>query len=177
MTQVFAGRGGGQFCLRARGHATYEGPPGDGGQEARLVPVQACAYLSGILYSLAGYLANAQARGEARVVCSRLESGDALLCFRGDEGVRGAYEMALIGLKQLEKACPELVRVTEEKFFEKFCLLQARGPEQLGMLGASPGERTGLFQKEPVSPFLLPASSGGGKGGEIGVLRASRTDS
>ena len=123
MTQVRYGRlGGGRYVLSARGHARPEGggPAGRGDPDAHgragdpeLVSVQGCAYLSGILYSLAGYLVNAAEEGFVQVEELRLDSGDALVRFRGDSRGQAAFDMAVIGLKQLEKSCPELVKVTE----------------------------------------------------------------
>ena len=78
-----------------------------------LVSTQGCAYLSGILYSLAGYLINAAEEGVVRVEELRLESGDALMRFQGGSRGQAVFDMAVIGLKQLEKSCPELVKVVE----------------------------------------------------------------
>ena len=125
MTQVRYGRlGGGRYVLSARGHATPEGRGGtaDRGdpdaccgraRDVELVSTKGCAYLSGILYSLAGYLINAAEEGFVRVEELRLESGDALVRFQGDSRGQAVFDMAVIGLKQLEKSCPEQVKVVE----------------------------------------------------------------
>lgn len=99
MTRVTAWQEGDRYGIAARGHATGS--------------VAGCGYISGILYSLVGYLVN------EREVCldrRRMEPGDVVLRFRGGERARAAYDMAVIGLKQLERSHPELIRVTEEPF-------------------------------------------------------------
>lgn len=97
MTQVTVRRGEDRYEITARGHAT--------GSAA------GCAYISGVLYGLAGYLVNAP---RLRVEERRMERGDVVLRFRGGEGAGAAYDMAVIGLKQLERSHPELIRVTEK---------------------------------------------------------------
>lgn len=97
MTTVKARWGEKRYQIIARGHATGS--------------VEGCAYISGILYSLAGYLVN-----EEEILVERrwMEPGNVELRFRGGAKAEAAYEMAVIGLKQLEQSHPELVRVTEE---------------------------------------------------------------
>ena len=58
----------------------------------------------------AGYLVNAEAKGLAKATARRMESGH--VCLRYEGQVREVYEMAVIGLAQLEKSYPELVKVT-----------------------------------------------------------------
>lgn len=99
MTTVKTRCGKGRYEIIARGHATGS--------------VAGCGYISGILYSLAGYLVN---EGDIQVERHRMEPGDVTLRFRGGERARAAYDMTLIGLKQLERSHPELIRVTEEAF-------------------------------------------------------------
>lgn len=99
MTQVTVWQKENRYEIAVQGHAT--------GSAA------GCAYISGILYSLAGYLVN---EGEVRLDRRRMEPGDVVLRFRGGERARAAYDMAVIGLKQLERSHPELIRVTEEPF-------------------------------------------------------------
>lgn len=101
MTAVSWTKGEGEFCLRAKGHAL--------GSQA------GCAYISGILYSLAGYLTNGAAGGFVRIGEMRLNSADASLRFEGDQRAEAAFDMAVIGLKQLEQSFPELIEVKEEK--------------------------------------------------------------
>lgn len=98
MTNVTVRRENDRYEITARGHATGS--------------VGGCGYISGILYSLAGYLVN---EGEIRVERRRMEPGDVELRFRGGEKAEVACGMAVIGLKQLERSHPELIRVTEEE--------------------------------------------------------------
>lgn len=97
MTQVYARAARGRYHLSAKGHAT--------GSE------QGCAFISGILYALAGYLTNAEAEGYAEVSEMRLAPGDVSIRVRGGRRVKAAYDMAVIGLCQLEKQRPELVKI------------------------------------------------------------------
>lgn len=96
MTRVYAERDGNRHIIYARGHAT--GSP------------EICAAISGILYALAGYVRNAS--DESTLAYSeRLDSGDVALDFRGGDGARGAFEMAVIGLKQIEAKYPAFISV------------------------------------------------------------------
>ncbi len=97
MTWVYAKLESGRYFLSAKGHAV--------GSE------QGCAFISGILYALAGYLVNAEAEGHARLGRMKLEPGDVAIRAEGDERTEAAFDMALIGLRQLEKEHPELVKV------------------------------------------------------------------
>lgn len=97
MTRVYAKMGDGRYDLYAKGHAT--------GSE------QGCAFISGILYALAGYLTNAAESGHAEVDTMQLDPGDVVLRARGGKRVEAAYDMAIIGLFQLEKQRPELVQI------------------------------------------------------------------
>lgn len=96
MTQVYAERDGNRYTIYANGHAT--GSP------------EVCAAISGLLYALAGYVRNAS-DGSTLAYDERLESGNVQLHFRGGEGAGGAFDMAVIGLKQIEAKYPELVSV------------------------------------------------------------------
>lgn len=96
MTVVTAWQEGDRYEIAALGHATGS--------------VTGCAYISGILYSLAGYLTN---EVEIRVEESRMEPGNVRLRFQGGREARTAYEMAVIGLAQLEAKHPEIIRVEE----------------------------------------------------------------
>lgn len=98
MTNVTVRQENDRYEITARGHATGS--------------VGGCAYISGILYSLAGYLVN---EGEIRVDRCGMEPGDVELRFRGGEKAEAAWGMAVIGLKQLERSHPELIRVTKEE--------------------------------------------------------------
>lgn len=96
MTRVYAERDGNRYTIYANGHAT--GSP------------EVCAAISGLLYALAGYVRNAS-DGSTLAYDERLESGNVQLHFRGGEGAGGAFDMAVIGLKQIEAKYPELVSV------------------------------------------------------------------
>lgn len=131
MTKVTVRREKDRYEIVAKGHATPEGPPQkrssafvgkgetakraspgacDRERDVELVSTRGCAYISGILYSLAGYLQNeVWIQAEER----RMEPGDVVLRFRGGKEARAAYEMAVIGLKQLEGSYPEIIRVEE----------------------------------------------------------------
>lgn len=65
-----------------------------------------CAYVSGIVQALGGYLLNAEQAISPRVV---LRSGSAEIFARGD--VEQVFEMAYIGLLQAAESYPERVRV------------------------------------------------------------------
>ncbi len=96
MTRVSIEHDGDRYRLSARGHAAGS--------------VEGCAFISGILYSLAGYLANEE---EILLDKRRMEPGDVELRFRGGTRAEAAYEMAVIGLKQLERSFPDVIQVTE----------------------------------------------------------------
>lgn len=98
MTSVYAERDGRRCILCAQGHAT--GSP------------EVCAAVSGILYALAGYLTNAQEARGLELRHYTMESGDVLLDFNRDDGAVAAFEMAVIGLKQVEKAYPEYLSIS-----------------------------------------------------------------
>ncbi len=95
MTKVMAWSDGqGKYEITAKGHATGS--------------VAGCAYISGILYSLAGYLT---ATGAGRLEECRMEPGDVVLRFRGGAKAEAAFWMAVIGLELLEESYPDIVRV------------------------------------------------------------------
>ena len=96
MTKVYAERDGNRYTVHAQGHAT--GSP------------EVCAAISGILYALAGYVRNAT-DGSTIEYDERLESGSVNLHFCGGPGAAGAFDMAVIGLKQIEAKYPDLILV------------------------------------------------------------------
>lgn len=96
MTEIYAERDGNRFTINAQGHAT--GSP------------EVCAAISGILYALAGYVHNAS-DGSTISYDERLKSGFVYLDFHGGPGAAGAFDMAVIGLKQIEARYPEFLRV------------------------------------------------------------------
>lgn len=91
----------GRYALTAKGHASSS--------------EQGCAFISGILYALAGYLTNADAEGYARALEMRLDPGDVSIRAEGGSRVEAAFVMAAIGLLQLEKQRPDLVRTELSK--------------------------------------------------------------
>ena len=97
MTQVHAERSGNRCILSAKGHATGS--------------VEVCAAASGILFALAGYLANAIRERYIEFYENRMEEADVLLDFNGDECTAAAFEMAVIGLAQIGQQHPEFLRV------------------------------------------------------------------
>jgi len=96
MTRVYAERDGNRYSIFANGHAT--GSP------------EVCAAVSGILYALAGYVRNAS-DGSTLAYDEKLESGNVRLHFRGGAGAGGAFDMAVIGLKQIAAQYPDFLRV------------------------------------------------------------------
>lgn len=84
MIDVYAEKDGDLFTLAVRGHAT-------GSEEV-------CAGVSAIVYALAGWAEN-YAEADVR---TELESGDALVTFRGGSEAEAAFDMAVIGLQQIE---------------------------------------------------------------------------
>lgn len=100
MTTVYAERDGNRHLLYARGHA-------DGSETA-------CAFISGIVFSLAGYLENAD--DHVDTLSYRTEPGDAAFECIGDECVSAAFEMAVIGLLQMEKSFPNYIQVEAGNF-------------------------------------------------------------
>lgn len=96
MTDVIYVRDGERYMITADGHA------GD---------TESCNYINGILWALAGYVTNAEARRDAQSVTLETESGHMEVSCTGNELVGAVYEAALIGLLQLEKARPDTISV------------------------------------------------------------------
>lgn len=96
MTRVYAEKDGDRYQIFARGHAT--GSP------------EVCAAISGILYALLGYVKNAQ-DGSTLAYSDRISSGNVAIDFRGGESAEAVFDMAVIGLCQIEKSCPEYIHV------------------------------------------------------------------
>lgn len=100
MTQVYIESKGERHILSAKGHAT-------GSSEV-------CAGVSGILYALAGWLKNAIAEPERHRVEAhrwRIWEADVLLDISGDETVEAAFDMATVGLLQIESQYPDYISV------------------------------------------------------------------
>lgn len=99
MTRIYWELDGERMFLSLEGHAS--GAP------------DACAAISGIVYGLAGYLTNAGRDGTAKVYTMDLQSGDAEIHATGDDRALGAFEAAVIGLKQIAKRFPDAVTVAD----------------------------------------------------------------
>lgn len=97
MTDVIYVHDGARYMISAEGHA------GD---------TESCNYINGILWALAGYVSNAEAHRDAQSVTLETESGHMEVSCTGNDLVGAAYEMALIGLLQLEKARPEAISIS-----------------------------------------------------------------
>lgn len=97
MTKISYSAAGGRYTLRCQGHAT-------GSDEA-------CAAVSVLMTTLAGYLANAG--GRAKGIWS-LEPGLAEISMETEDNrVIGAWEVTLFGLKQLENSFGDYLFVEE----------------------------------------------------------------
>ncbi len=97
MTNVYIEKDGDRYLLSAKGHATGS--------------VEACNYITGVLYALAGYVKNAEAIGFAEIYKLDMEPGGVTVHCRGDERINAAFDMAKVGLMQLERAMPEMIQV------------------------------------------------------------------
>lgn len=95
MTDIYCEQDGNRCILYAKGHAT--------GSE------QVCAAVSGIIFALAGYLANETSHAEIRNLS--IESGDVRMEFYADEHALGAFETAVIGLAQIAEKYPEFAKI------------------------------------------------------------------
>lgn len=104
MTQIYAELEGGRCLLAVDGHATGS--------------AEVCAAISGLVYALAGYAANAESEGRAEIFTEELESGKVRLHLHGDDRTVGACEAILIGLLQIAEQFPEYVQMEfgDEKF-------------------------------------------------------------
>lgn len=81
------------FRLELDGHAT--GYP------------EVCAAVSCLAYTLAGFLTNAEAAGDADVEALVLEPGCVRIHARGGARTEAAWEMTTIGLRQLANRYPQ----------------------------------------------------------------------
>lgn len=97
MTKISFSRGSTCQRLRLCGHAT--------GSE------RVCAAVSGIVYSLLGYLANQEEESQ-----STMESGYAAIQAGRSPALDAAFDTAVIGLAQIAKAEPDYVHVTIRAF-------------------------------------------------------------
>lgn len=97
MTNVYVEMEGGRCLLVLNGHAT-------GSSEV-------CAAISCLVYALAGYITNAERDGVVEIYSMDMAAGKVRLHFHGDGRATAAFEMAIIGLRQLEKQYPDLIRM------------------------------------------------------------------
>ena len=95
MTKVYARKHGGSYLLTAKGHAAGS--------------TEVCAAVSGLLYALAGYLANC---GDVvQDVHVKLESADAELRFCGSDEAEAVFTLTVVGLMQIEAGNPDFITV------------------------------------------------------------------
>ena len=87
-----------ECAIKVTGHAGYN--PGND---------IVCAGCSAIITTLAGYLVNRI--DKAQVVRMELEGGNADIQVKGD--AVEVFEMAILGLMQIEKAYPEYIKIIE----------------------------------------------------------------
>lgn len=100
MTEISFSRGSSLQRLRLCGHAT--------GSE------RVCAAVSGIVYSLLGYLANTGEESQ-----STAESGYTAIQAGRSAALDAAFDTAAIGLAQIAEAEPDYVRFTVRTYREK----------------------------------------------------------
>lgn len=93
MTRVTVWVDGDRHSIHAEGHA------GD---------IEACNYITGVLYSLAGFATNEVKQGRAKLLKKMLLSpGEVIIDAAGEERLEAAFEMAAVGLLQLQATRPE----------------------------------------------------------------------
>ena len=93
MTQVYLEQDGQQYTVSCKGHAAGS--------------VEACAAVSCLVYTLAGYLRNTS----IPVLKEKLEDGDALIRFRGGAAAETAFDMICVGFLQLQAQYGEYISV------------------------------------------------------------------
>ena len=84
MTQVYLEQDGQRYTVSCRGHATGS--------------VEACAAVSCLVYTLAGWLRNTS----IPVLKEKLEDGKALIQFHGGDAAQTAFDMITVGFLQLQ---------------------------------------------------------------------------
>ena len=94
MTKVYSERDGNRYILSARGHST--GSP------------EVCAGVSAILYALLGFLENCP---DKEIFYRETGSGHVTLDCQGGATVRAAFDMANIGLLQIQAKHPDYISV------------------------------------------------------------------
>ena len=109
MTEITAefDRQTGHCRIAAKGHAT--------GSD------KVCAAISGLLFALAGYAENRRLTPGVQVWTMRLEKGDAVIDYTGDQEAVGAFLAVAVGLLQIARDNPveACMRVKEETFFSR----------------------------------------------------------
>lgn len=98
MTRVTLKEDSGRYSVICEGHATGS--------------VEVCAAVSTLVYTLLGYLKNADG---VAVENAELADGYAEIKFSGGENARVAYELICIGFLQLAMAKDELIEIFCEK--------------------------------------------------------------
>ena len=93
MTQVYLEQDGQRYMVSCQGHATGS--------------VEACAAVSCLVYTLAGWLHNAA----VLVVKEKLEDGDALIQFHGGDAAETAFDMITVGFLQLQAQYGDYIAV------------------------------------------------------------------
>ena len=93
MTKVYLEQDGNRYTVSCKGHATGS--------------VEACAAVSCLVYTLAGWLHNAS----VKVLQEKLDSGDALIQYRGGDAAETAFDMICVGFLQLKKSYCDYVSV------------------------------------------------------------------
>ena len=93
MTQVYLEQNGRRYMVSCRGHATGS--------------VEACAAVSCLVYTLAGWLRNTS----VLVVKEKLEEGDALIQFHGGVAAETAFDMITVGFLQLQAQYGDYISV------------------------------------------------------------------
>lgn len=93
MTQVYLEQDGQRYTVSCQGHATGS--------------VEACAAVSCLVYTLAGWLRNTS----VLVMKEKLEDGDALIQFCGGAAAETAFDMICVGFLQLEAQYGDYISV------------------------------------------------------------------
>lgn len=100
MTRVYIEQDGTRYMIFAEGHAGA---------------VDACNYITGVMYAFAGYVRNAEAEGRCEVYGFNIDADgnnpQFLVHCGGDERVEAAFEAAVIGLQQLAQTRPENIAI------------------------------------------------------------------
>jgi len=93
MTRVYLEQDGNRYCVCCKGHATGS--------------VEACAAVSCLVYTLAGWLRNVA----TLTVEERLEDGDAVIRFMGGDAAETAFDVICVGFLQLKAQYGAFVQV------------------------------------------------------------------